>query len=166
MTKRTVQQESDVFRFVSGVSYSARASQETVKELATLTAKTLSKRNQQFAEATAQGEKVLARILETNHSFPVDMEEEITSNLLAAEHSLAEGLNDLREREDAAVCDYDLYGQNEEMVTEGYRRAIGLMVALAKVTQNIRWAIMERAEDYGKKEGAPVNAEELLALLD
>lgn len=166
MTTRTIHQQPDVFRFVSGVSYSARTSQETVKGLATLTAQTLRKRNEQFAEAASQGEKVLARILQSDHSFPVEIEEEITSNLLAAEHSLAEGLNDLREGEHAAVCDYDLYGRNEEMVTEEYQRAIELTIALAKVSQKIRWAIMERVEDYGEKEGGPMTAEELLAELD
>lgn len=166
MTKRTMHHQSDVFRFVSGVSYSARASQETVKGLATLTAESLSELNQKIAEATAVGEKFLADIVENDPRFPVELEEEITSNLLAAEHSLAEALEDFRDKEHAAVCDSDLYGRNEEIVTDAYRRAMDLMVALSTVTQSIRWAIMERAEDYGKNEGGPVSAQELLASLD
>lgn len=166
MTKRTAHDHSDVFRFVSGVSYSARASQETIKQLATLTATSLCDLNQHVAEVTARGEKFLADLVENGPGFEVEMEEEITSNLLAAEHDLAQALNDFREKEQAAVCDPDLYGRNEEMVTEAYRRAIELMVALSTVTQSIRWAVMERAEDYGKKEGHPVSAQELLTLLD
>lgn len=166
MTTRNTPQQPDVFRFVSGVSYSARTSQETIKGFATLTAQYLRKRNEQFAEAVSQGETVLARILQSDHSFSAEMEEEITSNLLAAEHSLAQGLDDLREKEHSAVCDHDLYGRNEEIVTEGYQRAIELTITLAKVTQKIRWAIMERAEDYSEKEGKPMTPEELLAELD
>ncbi len=164
MTKRTRQQHSDVFRFVSGVSYSARTSQETIEELATLTVKTLGKLNQQLAEATAHGEKFLAEIVETDPHFPLEIEEEITSNLLAAEHNLAEALEHFQEKEHAAICDSDLYGRNEEMVTEAYRRAMELLAALSAVTQGIRWAVMERAEDYGETESGPLKAEAFLAL--
>lgn len=166
MTTCASHQQSDVFRFVSGVSYSARASQEIVKELATLTVNVLSKLNRQLAEDTARGEKFLVQILENDPQFRVEVEEEITSNLLDAERNLVEALEDFREKEHAAVCDSDLYGRNEEMVTEAYRRAMELMLTLSTITQSIRWAVMERAEDYGEKEGGQIDAQELLASLD
>jgi len=161
----SAQNQSDVFKFVSGVSYSARTSQETISKLASTTAKSVGELNQLLAETEAKGERFLSSIVEDGFSFSVDDAEEIVSNLLAAENSFSETLGSFSEKEDAAVCDPDLYGRNEDLVIDAYKRSISLLRSLLAVTQNIRWAVMERAEDYGELVGEAQNAEEFLASL-
>jgi hypothetical protein len=165
MTTHTEAFQPDVYRFLSGVHHRARCSQELIKALATTTAQQLGKLNKAMAEDAARGEAFLASIHENGPKFTIESEEEIISNLLNAEQSFADSVAVFRDKEDAAIRDADLYGRNEEMITDAYRRSIELMITLASLTQSIRWALMEHSEDYAEQTSDPMSGDELIASL-
>lgn len=156
---------SDVDAFFSGVSFRARVSQDVITRLADMTASHLEEIAKSNRENEKRGRQLLSSLKKRKSVFPVSKEEEIVSNLLEAEHTLAEALDGYRTREDHAVRDSDLYGRNEINVTSGYKAVIEGIESLIDVTQKIRWAVMESAEDYGEPADGPVSAEELLARL-
>lgn len=161
--QRRARQASNVEVFYSDMSYGTRLSHETISKMADETAAALGQVFECFSDLIEQGSKVLDDIRTSNAQYSEKEERKTVSNYQDSEDRLMDVRGDLIEKEDYAVCDPGLFGNNESTVTEAYKTCITAAEQLIQVVQEIRWEIMHRSEAIDKVTGVFDSAEDLIA---
>ncbi len=151
--------------FYSDMSYGTRRTHKAISKMADKTATVLKQISVCMEELVAGGSKVFKILKRSEKRYSDDEARKLISNYHDGEERLVELLEALIEKEDSAVCDPGLFGNNEDTVIDAYHTCIAKVKNLIKVAQEIRWEIMERVEGGDEAEGEPIEIDDFIVSL-
>ena len=161
--QRRARQAPSVEVFYSDMSYGTRLSHEAISKMADETADALGQVSECFSDLIEQGSKVLGDIKSSDTQYSEKEERKMVSNFQDSEDRLMLLHEDLVEKENFAVCDPGLFGNNESTVTSAYKECIKSIEKLVQIVQDIRWEIMHRSEAIDEVTGVYDSAEDLIS---
>ncbi len=154
-----------VVSFHFDATFGTRQSQKFITEMANEVAHVLAEVSRILVELISTGQKTLNNLVKSDSVYTIEEEQKLVSNYQEIELAMFNIYTQLVEMEDSAVCDSDLFGRNESTVVDAYKSVIAKMKKLIKITQDIRWGVMDRVEDHGKVVGDPMTIDELIKSL-